>query len=230
MRHRTAALVIAAFTVTTSACVGPDPRTPLASAAWDGRLGDLRALLARGIAPDTLDGAWTPLIYAARRGHLDVMRALVDAGADPNRIDTRNRWTPLMHALHTHRREAALLLLERGADPRVGTADGFGPLAMAALDNDAAMIRTLISKGAPPTRQVERALEIAVSGGTLVDIDRPLLGACYADALRVLLEANPRVQVPGGSGSFSPVWWASVKRCEEVVRLVQQRQALVASK
>jgi hypothetical protein len=225
MELRMCAAALAFFCTAAAACHGPTPTLPLAAAAWDGRAGDVRQLLAGGLAPDTLDGAWTPLMYAARRGHLDVMQALLGAGADKDRIDGGNRWTPLMHALHTQAREAARLLLDRGANPAIGTHDGFGPLAMAALDNDTEMIRAILARGVPPDHGA-RALDIAISGGTLVDIDRPLLGACYADAVSVLLDANPRVAPPGDSGMFSPLWWARAKRCNEVIRLVEARRAL----
>ena len=225
--RRSVAAVLAVLVLATAACYGPQPATALGAAAWEGRTDDARHLLAGGTLADRLDGSWTPLMYAARRGHLDVMRALLDAGADPNRVDGRNRWTPLMHALHTKNRAAALLLLERGADPAVASGNGFGPLAMAALDNDTAMISAIVAKGVP-SNQMSRALEIAVSGGTLVDIDRPLLGSCYTESVSLLLTANPGLQVPGGSGAFSPLWWARMKRCEEVVRLVEGRGAAAA--
>src|SRR4051812_35195070 len=208
-----------------TACHGPQPSTPLGAAAWEGRAADVQRVIARGTPADALDGSWTPLMYAARRGHLDAMRALLDAGADANRVDGRNQWTPLMHALHTRHHDAAILLLERGADPAIGAkANGFGPLAMAALDNDTAMEASLLARGVPAD-QIARALEIAVSGGTLADIDRPLLGACYTESVSLLLQANPAMQVPGASGTFSPLWWARMKRCGEVVRLVEQRRA-----
>jgi ankyrin repeat protein len=208
-----------------AACLGPHPSTPLGAAAWEGRTIDARRLIAGGTPADTVDGSWTPLMYAARRGHLATMRALLDAGADANHVDSANHWTPLMHALHTKQHEAAMLLLARGADPAIGGhGNGFGPLAMAALDNDTSMESALIAKGVPRD-QTARALEIAVSGGTLTDIDRPLLGACYTESVSLLLQANPAMQVPGGSGTFSPLWWARMKRCREVVRLVEQRRA-----
>lgn len=228
MRREIAIVLGLVLSVGMAACVGPRPVTPLGTAAWEGRVADVRRLVATGTPADKLDGSWTPLMYAARRGHLDVMRALLDTGADPNGVDGRHRWTPLMHALHTKQHEAAILLLERGADPAIGTANGFGPLAMAALDNDASMIAAILAKGVPPD-QASRALEIAVSGGTLVDIDRPLLGSCATESVSLLLQANPGIRVPGGSGAFSPRWWARMKRCGDVVKLLEGRQPVAAA-
>ena len=156
----------------------------------------LRQLIAAGTRSTRSTARGRPSSTVHGRGHLDAMRALLDAGADREPSGRTNRWTPLMHALHTKHHDAAMLLLERGADPAIARkVNGFGPLAMAALDNDTSMISALVAKGVP-SNQMSRALEIAVSGGTLADIDRPLLGACYTESVSLLLPANPRCRCP----------------------------------
>lgn len=192
------------------------PETRLGQAAFSGDLPAVQSLVTR-TPPDAPDGPFTPLMLAARAGHVAVLNALLDAGADVNRRDADNGWTPLMHALHKRRHQAAQLLLARGADAGTGPG-GISALEMAALDNDAAMIRLLLPAGAT-SPQITRAFALAVSGGALADIDRPLLGGCHGEAVRALLDARApdlRIRL-----SELALWWAELKGCHEVVGLVR---------
>ena len=58
---------------------------------------------------------------------------------------------------------------------------------MASLDNDVEMLRALLAAH-PPRDQQLRAIDLAVSGGALADVDRPLLGRCRTEAVTVLLD------------------------------------------
>jgi ankyrin repeat protein len=217
VRH--VALTLAALSAVLFAGCRPHPSEPLSQAAWEGDLGRLRALLARTPA-DAPDGDWTALVWAARGGQSGAIDVLLQAGADPNRRDTRNGWTPIMHALHTRHAAAARLLLARGADGRIGSG-GNSPLEMAALDDDTETMKLLLAAGPPPDQKA-RALSIAVSGGVLVDIDRPLFGSCHPDAVRLLLQADPAFRFDD-AGFGSPLWWARSKGCREVLGLVAHR-------
>jgi uncharacterized protein len=66
---------------------------PMASAASEGRLADVRALLDRGASPDSegVDGDTTALVGAAQEGHADIVRLLLQRGADPNIRDSHDR-------------------------------------------------------------------------------------------------------------------------------------------
>lgn len=216
MAHVRTGFPIAVVSILLTAACGPTPSTPLTNAAFRGDAEQVKTLLATTSADTAADG-WTPLIWAARGGHVEVMVPLLDAGADPNRPDPRQGWTPLMHALHTAHGDAARLLLARGADGARG-AGGNSPLQMAALDNDADLMHRLLA--AQPSRdQQRRALDLAVAGGALVDIDRPLLGSCHTEAVRLLL-AFDRSLARSGDGPGSPLWWARRQGCQEVIALV----------
>lgn len=213
VRTRFTLALVAVFLM--AAC-RPTPSTPLASAAFHGDVAQVKRLLAT-TSPDADADGWTPLIWAARGGRVEVMTLLLDAGADPNRPDPRRGWTPLMHALHTEQGDAARLLLARGADGARG-AGGTSPLEMAALDNDVKLMRTLLISR-PSRDQQLRAFDLAVAGGALADIDRPLIGGCHTEAVRLLL-ASDRSLARGGQGPGSPIWWARQKGCQEVIALV----------
>jgi ankyrin repeat protein len=192
------------------------PSTPLGRAAHSGDVVQVRALLTTSSADASADG-WSPLVWAARAGQVETMTLLLDAGADPNRPDGRLGWTPLMHALHKRRTQAARLLLARGADGTRG-AGGTSPLEMAALDNDVEWLRILLA-ARPPRDQRLRAFDRAVSGGALADVDRPLLGNCHTEAVRLLLEADPDLARPG-EWLGQPLWWARRQGCTDVIRRV----------
>ncbi len=192
------------------------PSTPLESAAFRGDVAAVKALLETQSA-DTAADSWTPLIWAARAGRVDVMTLLLDAGADPNRRDSRHGWTPLMHAQHVKQDGAAALLLARGADGTRGSA-GTSPLEMAALDNDVEMLRALLAVH-PPREQQVRAFDLAVSGGALADLDRPLFGRCRTEVVAVLLAFDKTLgRVNDGLGS--PLWWARQQGCDGTTSLV----------
>jgi ankyrin repeat protein len=206
-----------------NACRGPVPHEPIAVAASQGDVAQVRQLLTAGSQADATDIGITPLMSAARRGDLDVMTTLLDAGADVNRHDTRNGWTPLMHALHKQQRAAVTLLLRRGADPNTGGPDGQTPLMMATLDNDLETIDQLLVHGAHAGAQTitgATALDIAVSGGALVDIDRPLLGGCYPETVKRLLAADPTLTTHDGYGPLSARWWARMHGCDATLALI----------
>lgn len=215
-------LIAVAFAA--SAC-DPAPTTPLAVAAVSGTEADVSRLLAAGARPDDTDVVLTPLMSAARRGEVGIMRALIDAGADVNRHDTRNHWTPLLHALHKEQGGAAALLLERGADPNEAGGSGETPLMLAALDNDTATVSALLAHGAradAKTLSGETALDIAVAGGAFADLtDRPLLGGCYPETVKLLVAADRTVRVRQGFGPLSARWWAEMKRCTQTLALLR---------
>lgn len=156
-------------------------------------------------------GVLPPLSVAARRGDLASMRTLLDAGADPNEASGGGtRWPPLLHAVHNQQLEAARLLLDRGADADSAGPRGYTALMMAASAHDAGMVTLLLDYGADPHRVGPggmTALGEAVTGGALSDVDRPLLGACNPETVRILLERAPGLTVPGGAAGHEAQFW-----------------------
>lgn len=205
----------------TDACGGPP--LLLAFAAARNAADTVRQLLDEGYAVDERDGrGLTALMSAARAGATEAMAALLDAGANPNLHDHANGWTALMHAIHKRQSQAARLLLERGADPNGRTASQT-PLMMAAIDDDPALVMLLLAHGADARARGfggHTALSIAVSGGALADIDRPLVGGCRPATVRALLHHDPELTLPDSIAGREARWWAALKGCDEVLRLV----------
>jgi hypothetical protein len=148
--------VIASVCVVLSGCSAfvQQPGTPLARAAHEGNIDEIRMLIAAGADPNEFDASsQTPLHWAARGGHPlgphhcrgeapdrpDVVSTLIDAGADINAVDRRaaipggsSGWSALHIALHHEQFKTAARLLERGASAGIRSRQGTSVLAMAA--------------------------------------------------------------------------------------------------
>ncbi|HXU52852.1 MAG TPA: ankyrin repeat domain-containing protein [Casimicrobiaceae bacterium] len=106
---------------------------------------DVRAMLARGVDPDSVDANGDPaIVIAARGGNLSAVNALIAARV---KVDAPNRYgdTALMVAALGNRLDVAKALRAAGANvnPR-----GWTPLAYAATGGHDAMAAWLIGQGA----------------------------------------------------------------------------------
>jgi ankyrin repeat protein len=151
------------------------PGTPLAKAAYEGNIDQIRALVAGGANVNEYDASnQTALHWAARGGHrigphvcrgesvggVDVVAALIDAGADVNAVDRRGAipggssgWTPLHVALHHEQFGIAARLLDRGANPNIRSHQGTSVMAMAAEEGaPTALLQDLLAHGFDPRR------------------------------------------------------------------------------
>jgi ankyrin repeat protein len=122
-----------------------DGWTLLHLAAFFGRLGTLRALLARGADP--LARASNPmgnlaLHAAAAAGQNACVLALLEAGTPPNATQNGG-YTALHSAAQGNDLVSAAHLLARGADPRLGAADGRTPHDLAVAQGHTEMLALL---------------------------------------------------------------------------------------
>jgi ankyrin repeat protein len=217
------------------------PTLPLARAAARNDLDAVRNLVGRHGVDERDDHGLTPLMWAAREGAVRAITALLDAGANVEARDARHEWTALQHAIHTQRVDAVQLLLDRGADPNARVhPDALTPLLMAAGDRDPAVVKLLLAHGADPRQQGEwgdTPLARAVSGGLLMDIDRPLLAGCRAETVRALLAHDPTLRLPDNVAGRLALTWARVhvvaehdpgERCADVLQLLHEGKRLLA--
>jgi hypothetical protein len=116
------------------------------SDAVQARDGDrLRALLDRGVPPNTGDGSFSPLHHAVLSGDPRLVRMLLEKGANPNARDSAGE-TPLHEALRRRNHEMIGALLDFGANPNLPDRSGRTPLQ--AAGGDGFLTRKLLEKGA----------------------------------------------------------------------------------
>jgi ankyrin repeat protein len=221
--HRFLLLVGIGTSVLAAGGCGAEPTLPLAIVAARNAADIVQTLLRQRHDPNERDArGLTPLMWAARTGAVEAMNALLDGGADPNARDLVNGWTPLFHAIHKQQIEAIRLLLDRGVDPN-RFARMQSPLVMAAADRDPAIVELLLAHGASVNARGiggSTALTVAVSGGALTDIDRPLLGGCHLETVRALLKHDPTLRLPDTAAGREALWWARFHGCAEILKLV----------
>lgn len=124
---------------------------PVADAAKEGDLEQLKALIAQGANADE-DGIAAPLFYAARSGHTETVTYLIEQDVDLNRL---SKWgTALQVASRRGHVEIAELFLENGADPNIaGGVDERYPIHEAAVKGGNEIVSTLIEHGADVNRR-----------------------------------------------------------------------------
>ena len=164
----------------------------------------------------------TPLMWAARAGAVDAMTALLDAGADPNARGGANDWTPLLHAIHKGRAAAVRLLLDRGVDPEPTRGDAHTARHGRRRSRSGHRPAAAGPRRRRPRRGIggSTALTVAVSGGALTDLDRPIFGGCHPDTVRALLAHDPTLRLPDTIAGREALWWARFHGCAEVLSLV----------
>ncbi|KAK1765276.1 ankyrin repeat-containing domain protein [Phialemonium atrogriseum] len=171
----------------------------------------VRALIVRGVDPNTLAGMevkTTALHEATRKGNSILVRLLLDAGANPNVDEIPTSTTVLELAVtRCHRCAASLaiaeMLIGRGADVNAPV-DDWGRrstlLKSAIHRGDIALAQVLLKAGArvnEATGETGTALQVAASHGNTelveilieagADVDSPI-GMAYEDACREAAE------------------------------------------
>jgi uncharacterized protein len=175
------------------------------------------ALLAWSVA---LGAAGTsPVADAAMDGNREAVRALLKQGVDVNAAQG-DGMTALHWAASSNDVELAAMLIHAGANPRAATRiNGYTPLMMAAKVGHAAVIRTLLERGAD-------AKAVSVTGTS------PLMLAAAAgssDAVGALLDAGADVNARESARGQTAIMFAAAHNRVPVLTLLVQRGADVAA-
>ncbi|XP_072253740.1 ankyrin repeat and SOCS box protein 11 isoform X2 [Leuresthes tenuis] len=168
-------------------------RTPLHEAAFQGRLLQLKTLLAQGFHVDTLTiDRVSPLHEACLGGHFACAKFLLDSGANANAVSTDGA-TPLFNSCRSRSAACVRLLLWHGASVHT-TYPLASPIHEAAKKGHRECLEPLLlSRGAPIDME-------------LPEVGTALYSACQAQAaacVELLLHSGADVHV--GCGLESPL-------------------------
>lgn len=110
-------------------------------------LGAMSGVAWAQVAPTGAElAAYTGLHAAAAQGDVALIKQLVAAGANVNATDAYRR-TPMHVAAYRSHEEAVLALAEEGGDPNLLEADRYDIITLAAVADDAEMVRTAVKAG-----------------------------------------------------------------------------------
>ncbi|XP_075456010.1 ankyrin repeat and SOCS box protein 15 isoform X2 [Ascaphus truei] len=124
-----------------------DGETPLTLAAKAGLVDNVKALLEKGVWPNTKNSRGeSPLLIAIRIGNSDMVSALINYNCTVNQLCVK-RWSAMHEAAKLGRKDLVSLLLKNGGN--VSLTDGFGvtPVGVAAEYGHCEVLEQLIHKG-----------------------------------------------------------------------------------
>ena len=189
---------------------------------------------------------------AAARGDVVDMEKRIGSGENKEAIDSRNR-TPLHVAVYRRKHDAARTLIRLGADPNKLEIDRYDIITIAAVANDAPMLRIALEGGGNPKAITSRydgtaliaaahlghaeVVRMLIAAGAPLDhvnnlqwnalIESIVLGdggRNHTETLRALVDAGANVNIPDGSGS-TPLRLARNRGYQEMVVILENAGA-----
>lgn len=147
-----------ALLVTLALWAGPRPEAPVADAARDDRVEEVRSLLQSGADVNAPHGdGMTALHWAAENGNTELAGLLLDAGADVTAVTRLADYTALHLASQRGRLGVAERLIDAGADVEAKTSTGgVRPLHFAAAAGSTDLVEALLAAGAEPNAAEEK--------------------------------------------------------------------------
>jgi ankyrin repeat protein len=186
--------------------------TKIYSAAFDGHLSAVLALLNKGADANYVFDGVTPIFAAAQNNHPDLVKALIAAKADLNFRDKEDGTSPLILALMNGNLDVAKQLIAAEADVKLARNDGATPVYVAAQEGNTEILQALIAAGADVNRKGD-------NGATPVYIAAQFGNT---ETLQALIAAGADVDLANNNGA-TPVYIAADNGNTETI------QALIAA-
>ncbi|KIW64869.1 hypothetical protein PV04_07173 [Phialophora macrospora] len=201
----------------------------LHTAAANGRLLQIKALLSKGVLVDVRESdGWTPLMLAAQNGHVEAVRELLNNKADIN-AQGHNDVTALFQAVLNGKLDVVQLLCEQGADASLEPNDMMGLMVAAVYRGVAGKLGQDHELSPETISQMLRLLLRAKANphGVDEDGDTALHLACLhgdAEWVRILLDANTNPNVVNKTGR-TPLTNAAYESNAEMVQMLLEKGA-----
>lgn len=125
-------------------------QTAMIRAAYAGRTGNIKALLAAGADPNHRDDFGAAIHAASKNGYADVIQALLAGKANANQPSSSDGYSALMFAASGGNLEASKVLLDAGADVNAQMSVGTTALVFAAENKKSDVGLLLLNRGANP--------------------------------------------------------------------------------
>ncbi len=177
--------------------VGPDGKTPLHIASWNGNTEIVKLLVAKGANVNAVDNeGWTPLHRASRNGHTEIVKLLLAAGANVNAVD-EDEYTPLHPASrHGHIEVVKLLLAAPGIDINAVDKDdneAWTPLHWAVANRNTEIVKLLLAAGAKTSvldNEERTALDLAREDSEDIEIANAIIEESMNRSKKRILAEN----------------------------------------
>jgi ankyrin repeat protein len=225
----------------------PNAADELHRAAQNGDLGQVQALIARGVPVDARGLSDTTALHdAAWSGNVEVAEILVRCGARVDSVDSQGR-TPIMVAMSRNHRSivedlvragatvnlhpAAYLgdvgrvrnLIDNGADITTRDRDGWTPLDYAVLYDHKEVAKLLLAAAADPNGLADGGVR---TRDCVRDALRCALREGYEDMAELLINNNAPRAIQGGARE-TPLYWAAEYGRLRTVKLLLAKGANV---
>ena len=210
--------------------------TPLDAAAWAGRVGMVRLLLANGADPEKggHEGVdYNPVSTAVSHGRKEIFKLLIEAGAQYG-IQHTIRMGMLEETRELLDADPSLLDRTKKADPR--WPEGEVPLVLAAGDRE--IFNLLLERGANVNARDPRGYTPLMAARSMGNdagvqallergVSQDIFGAIMdkdAERVRELLQDDPTAANPVGEGPV-PLIWAGRYGDREIIRMLLEAGA-----
>lgn len=127
---------------------GKPKYTPLEKVCIDGKINQLRRLIASGVKID--ESSNVAFVMACISGHLKIVKILIENGANVNTVSSYRNYTPLLAACEEGNLDIVKLLFENGADIHIKISEFENAISISSSKGHYAIVEYLLEQNVEP--------------------------------------------------------------------------------